>query len=128
MWKYRRFRPTMGNKSNVREEFIKTFIVRKPIDKIDRLHPAAKKVYNRMIQEPEPLKYKLQEIPEKEKNYYWEISNPLGNTEHLPFQVMRTHTNNLPVYMDYKQGRTVKQTIIRHIRGDVEEFKKELTK
>jgi large subunit ribosomal protein L49 len=128
MYKYRRFRTTMGGKTGIKEEFLKKFIVRKPTGKLDRLHPDAKRVYNRMIQEPEPLKYKLREIPEKEANYYWEISNPLGGTEALPFQVMRTHTNNLPVYMEYKNGRSIQETHIRHIHGDVEEFKRELSK
>lgn len=128
MWKYRRFRTTMGGKTNIKEEYLKKFIMRQSTGKLDRLHPNAKRVYNRMIQQPEPLTYKLQEIPEREKNYFWEISKPIGGTEHLPFQIMRTHTNNLPVYMDYKMGRSQKKTVIRHIMGDVEAFKKELSK
>ena len=128
MWKVRRFRTTMGGKLNVKEEYLKSFIVRQPLGKFDRLHPDAKKIYNRMIQEPEPLKYKLQEISEKESNYYWETNKPLGGTEILPFQVIRTHTDNLPVYMDYKNDRNIKRTVIRHVKGDIEEFKRELKK
>lgn len=34
---------------------------------------------------------------------------------------MRSHTNNLPVYSEYKNNRRVEQTtIIRHIRGDID--------
>ncbi len=128
MWKYRRFRTTIGGKSNIKEEYLKTFIVRQPLGKLENLHPRAKKVFNRMIQQPQPLTYKLKEISEKETNSHYEISNPLGGTEYLPFKIQRTHTNNLPVYVDYKSNRSIKETVIRHIEGDVEEFKRELTK
>ena len=34
---------------------------------------------------------------------------------------MRTHTDNLPVFSDYKNNRAItKTTIIRHVRGDVD--------
>ncbi len=129
MWKLRRFRTTMGGKrSGIKEEYLNKFLVRQPVGKLDRLNPNAKRVYNRMIQEPEPLTYKLQEIPQREADYNWEISKPLGNTEMLPFKIMRTHTNNLPVYSDYKNNRIIRETIVRNISGDVEEFKKELSK
>jgi large subunit ribosomal protein L49 len=118
----------MGGKTHVKEEYLKTMIVRKPTQKLDNLHPAAKRVFNRMIQEPEPLTYKLQEIPEKDAGYYWEISKPLGNTENIPFSVTRTHTENLPVYTEFKAMRSIKETHIRNIKGDVEEFKRELRK
>lgn len=128
MWKYRRFRTTIGGKSNIKEEYLKSFIVRKPTKSIEKLHPAAKRVYNKMIQEPEPLTYKLKDIPEKDSKYYWEISKPLGDTAHIPFHVARTHTDNLPVYTEYKAMRSIKQTLIRNIKGDIEEFKREVSK
>jgi len=128
MWKYRRFRTSIGGKSNVKEEYMKSFIVRQPTGKLDKLHPAAKRIYNQMIQEPQALKFKLQNIPENQSNYYWDIIKPIGGTEQLPFKIIRTHTDNLPVYMIYKNGRAIQETVIRHIQGDVEEFKNELKK
>ena len=38
-------------------------VVRQPADKMDNLHPDAKKKYNAMMQTPEPLVYKLHEWP-----------------------------------------------------------------
>ena len=128
MHKYRRFKTTMTNRANITEDYVKNFIVRSPVSKLNDLHPEAKREYNRIIQEPLPLTYKLQDISEKLSNLRYEISNPLGGTQHIPFSIIRTHTNNLPVYTEYKNNRNIKQTIIRHIQGDVEEFKNELSK
>ncbi len=53
-------------------------------------------------------------------------STPPAN---LPFEVERTETGKaLPVYTDFKGGRTKVVTIIRKIRGDVGEFKQEIEK
>ncbi len=41
---------------------------------------------------------------------------------------MRTHSNNLPVYTDYRNGGMKKVTVVRKIIGDVNEFKTELSK
>jgi hypothetical protein len=71
-----------------------------------------------MIQEPEPLKYKLQDLPQKPL-----FLKPLGNTSHLPFKVTRSYNNNLPVYTDYKYDRTIKSTIIRNVYGDIEVYR-----
>ena len=120
MWKYRGFRTPFGGRNNIKEEFLKTFIVRESLQKLNRIHPRAKRVYNRMIQEPLPLTYKLKEIPEKQSTMPFEFNKPLGGTEVLPFQIFRTHTDNLPVYTDFKRGGTVKETIVRNIKGDVE--------
>jgi large subunit ribosomal protein L49 len=128
MWKFRRFRTSITPRKDVYPDYLKKFIVRQPVGKIERMHPDAKKVYNRMIQEPQPLKYKLQEISPEQKNYFWDIQNPLGGNEHVPFKIFRTHTNNLPVYSEYTHERTVKKTVIRHIIGDIDEFKRELSK
>ena len=128
MYKYRRFRTSMTNRPMVTEEIFKRFIVRQSLAKIDKLHPRAKRVFNRMVKEPEPLKYKLKELPEKEQNSYYEFTEPLGDTTHIPFCVERTHMNNLPVYSVYGNARNTKRTVIRHISGDIEEFKKELSK
>jgi len=128
LWKYKYFRTTLTKRKDVSEDYIKKFMVRKPVMKLNRMHPVAKKIYNKMLQEPEPLKYSLQDIPTKEKEYYWEISKPLGNTDNVPFMIARTHTNNLPVYADYNHDRSVKKTIIRHVEGDIDEFRRELSK
>lgn len=41
-------------------------------------------------------------------------------SQHLPFLVTRSKFGNLPVYINYKKGRTRIITRIRNIRGDVE--------
>jgi large subunit ribosomal protein L49 len=128
LWKNKYFRTTLTQRKDVSEEYIKKFMVRQPAGKLNRMHPAAKKIYNKMIEQPQPLQYSLQDIPLKQKEYFWEISNPIGNAANIPFMIARTHTNNLPVYADYNHDRSVKRTIIRHVEGDIEEFKKELSK
>ena len=122
MYKYRRFK-TPYSKGWIAPDYLKQNIVREPTGKLDKLHPNAKRVYNRMIQEPEPLNYKLQDAA-----LIKDLEIPLGNTLALPFQITRTHTNNLPVYTEYKDMRNTKKTIIRLVSGDIEEFKKELSK
>lgn len=50
-------------------------------------------------------------------------------TPNLPFVVERTEAGSaLPVYTDYKGGRTKVVTIVRKIKGDVTELKAELEK
>lgn len=70
------------------------------------------------------LKYELQTLPEitTPTGYL----PPLGNTDHLPFRVVRTGTGNLPVYSDIKNGGTRKLTVIRKILGDEKELISEL--
>ncbi|KAG5181592.1 mitochondrial large subunit ribosomal protein-domain-containing protein [Tribonema minus] len=47
----------------------------------------------------------------------------------IPFQVPRTGVSAaLPVYTTYKNGRTRVMTVVRHVKGDVEEFSEELKK
>lgn len=87
------------------------------------MHPALRERYNQFSQKPEPLKYKLQDLPENHDPLV-----PLGNTAHLPFHVQRTKSENLPVYRDYRRGRHTKMTIIRRISGDFEELMAELKK
>ncbi len=128
MYKYRRFRTSMTDRPLVTEETFKRFIVRQPLAKLDNLHPKAKRKFNKIITPPEPLTYKLQEISEKDANSQYEYSNPLGGTSLIPFHVARTHTNNLPVYSLYRNARSSQETVIRHIQGDIEEFKREISK
>ena len=59
---------------------------------------------------------------------------PLGaiTTDHfmpgIPFAVSRTENASLPVYTDYKGGRTKVITILRRIRGDIFELQSEMSK
>lgn len=46
----------------------------------------------------------------------------------MPFNISRTFNNNLPVYIDYKNKRNIKRTIIRKIEGDVNAFANEVRK
>jgi hypothetical protein len=116
MYKYRRFQSTISSRKQVTGSYINDFITRQPVGKMNKLHPRARIIYNRMVQEPKPLTYKLQEIDEK--TYDPEV--PLGNTSVLPFQILRTHTNNMPVYSDFKHDRSRKSTIVRLVSGDIE--------
>jgi translation initiation factor 1 (eIF-1/SUI1) len=90
---------------------------------LKKLHPEATNLRAKLTQPPAPLKYKLQELPE---NY--NPLEPLGNTEHLPFFIERSKSGNLPVYREYRHGRSKKMTVIRKIVGDVEELMAELKK
>ncbi len=44
----------------------------------------------------------------------------VDNPTVVPFAVRRSHVNNLPVYLDYKNGRARIFTIIRNINGNIE--------
>jgi len=85
--------------------------------------PIVRETIDRLTAPLPPLKFKLQEVPDD-----FPILQPFGNTESLPFYVSRTHRGNLPVYTDFRNDRTRKLTIIRHLQGDVEIFKEELAK
>eukprot|EP00299_Pterocystis_sp_00344_P008237 c3041_g1_i1.p1 GENE.c3041_g1_i1~~c3041_g1_i1.p1 ORF type:complete len:161 (+),score=33.62 c3041_g1_i1:30-512(+) len=52
---------------------------------------------------------------------------PLGNTQHLPFEVRRTESQLLPVYSDYRNGRSRNLTIVRKIFGDAQALKNDLS-
>ena len=91
--------------------------------KFKKLHPNATNLRAQLTHAPEPLKYRLQDLPENHN-----MLEPLGNTGHLPFFVERSKSGNLPVYRDYRHGSMKKMTIIRKISGDVEELMVELKK
>lgn len=116
MYAARRFRTTIGGNKFFPEHKINRFIIRKPVMKPLRVFPDAAKIYNEMIQEPLPLKYKLQALPDPDTT----LNKPLGNTSHIPFLIERTHNNNLPVYSEYKNGREKRITIVRKIYGDID--------
>lgn len=116
MYSARRFRSNIGGNRFIPEYKINKLIVRKPILRPEKIFPGAAKIYNEMIQEPLPLKFKLQQLPEPD----YTLIKPLGNTSHLPFQIVRSNNNNLPVYTDFKSNRQRKITIVRKIYGDIE--------
>ena len=62
------------------------------------------------------------------KSTFVPLNKPLGTLEDLPFDVMRTHKGNLPVYSDIRAGGSRKVTVIRKIYGDLDAFKEELSK
>eukprot|EP01080_Neovahlkampfia_damariscottae_P010997 gene10997-3703_t len=81
-----------------------------------------------------PLKYELQkdfvvkmELNEKPK-LPTGFEFPIGLKEELPFHVQRTQSGSLPVYIDYKKGRSLALTVVRKIQGDTTELRKELMK
>ena len=86
-------------------------------------HPEVLKIQNQMTQKPEPLKYKLQDLPVEHDPLI-----PIGNIDHLPFSIQRTKSDNLPVYRDYKNARHEKTTIVRRVSGNFEELMTELRK
>ena len=94
-------------------------------------HPAAFRAMQRNPQEPvqiAPLKYEPTYVPEKVSFNGWSPApeQPLAN---LPFHVKRTAVGlQLPVYRDYRNGRTRVLTILRRFKGDEEELRAEMTK
>ncbi|KAG2377824.1 hypothetical protein C9374_008909 [Naegleria lovaniensis] len=53
---------------------------------------------------------------------------PLKETQDLPFHVSRSAYGSLPVYLDYKNGRTKTITIVRKIKGDLNKLKDDISK
>ncbi|KAJ1929549.1 mitochondrial large ribosomal subunit [Tieghemiomyces parasiticus] len=54
------------------------------------------------------------------------VKSPSDATSHLPYQVKRTINQSLPVYTDYRNGRTRHLTIIRRVFGDREALMSDL--
>ena len=89
-------------------------IVREQVDRTKNLHPKVKAKWNEMTQLPEPLKFKLHQVEQKEaaestydlfetyKDFH--VNEPMVPLEPLPFAIERTHKSNLPVYTEYKLG------------------------
>jgi len=84
MYKHRRFQTAIAGTRWVSESYLKTFLPRQPVGKLDKLHPAAKKIYNRMVQTPLPLNYKLLPTPNTPPLF---DEPPQGTQEILPFKV-----------------------------------------
>lgn len=77
---------------------------------------------------PSNLKFPLRDIPDDLKTPSgW--SHPMGGFESLPFRIFRTTKGRqIPVYTDYKNGRTRSLTIVRRFRGDARELALELSR
>ena len=46
----------------------------------------------------------------------------------MPFEVTRTHKQNLPVFTNYRMSGQQQRTVIKNITGDIVQFKEELAK
>ncbi|TMW69467.1 hypothetical protein Poli38472_001623 [Pythium oligandrum] len=94
-------------------------------------HPAALRAQQRNPKpevEVPPLKYEPTYVPEKVSFNGWSPApeQPLPN---LPFFVKRTAVGlQLPVYRDYRNGRTRVLTILRRFNGDEGELQAEMSK
>ena len=74
------------------------------------------------------LKYAPTLNPEvKIAKYHWTIP-PTTKPTDLPFFVERTSVAALPVYTDYKAGRTKVVTIVRRCRGDINALVEDIQK
>ena len=82
-----------------------------------------------MTQAPLPLTYKLHDdsLVKTDTGKLKNLNEALGPLEDIPFEIMRTHRSNLPVYTDVKQN-SHEITVVRRIFGDLEAFKSELSK
>jgi len=92
MYYQRMFKSQLTRNKNVPEYMLRKYINKESMLKITNLHKKAKKIYNKMIVEPIPLTYKLQELPENKDHKYFHLNEPLGNTDKIPFQVNK-HIN-----------------------------------
>lgn len=77
---------------------------------------------------PQDLRYALRELEESGKSPSgWRA--PLGGYETLPFRVFRTEKGKqIPVYTDYRNGRTRCMTMVRRFRGDVDVLAEEMSR
>jgi|LauGreDrversion4_2_1035121.scaffolds.fasta_scaffold39073_7 large subunit ribosomal protein L49 len=48
------------------------------------------------------------------------------NTENLSFSVLRTSNGQFPVYKVYKNNGKIVNTVVKHVRGDLNECRKAL--
>ncbi|OQR82466.1 hypothetical protein ACHHYP_20788 [Achlya hypogyna] len=97
-------------------------------------HPATirklvrKELANPTVEKVRTLKYEPTYVPEKVSFNGWSPARPEGPLEGLPFSVKRTSTGlQLPVYRDYRNGRTRIITIVRRYDGDEAELLEELS-
>lgn len=95
---------------------------------VRQLSSAARYVKRPEWTPPADLKYPLREIdPETVTPSKW--TPPMGGIDALPFRVFRTPKGQqLPVYTDYKNGRTRALTLVRRFRGDAKALAAEMSK
>lgn len=74
-----------------------------------------------MTQAPESIAFKIHPYTGDVK-FDLPHPKPIGTLEQLPFTVERSLSGNLPVYVDYKNRRNIKRTIIRKVSGDIEKL------
>ena len=106
------------------DSMIERLIIRKPVDRSHKIHPNIRRMINKTTQPPQPLKYKLQDLPEPDTTF----NTPMGTKEAIPFEVERSNFGNLPIYSEYKNNGMRKLTVIRRLYGDIDAFKEELAK
>jgi hypothetical protein len=99
--------------------------IREPKNRYDKTHPEKQKWIERMTAPSIPLNYKLLDV-EVPMGFFPKLQGV--NTDHIPFEIERTQSGNLPVYRDYKNGRNTKYTEVRLVTGDIDAFCKELSK
>lgn len=77
---------------------------------------------------PAELKFPLREIdPKTITPSKW--APPMGGFDDLPFRIFRTPKGKqVPVYTDYKNGRTRCLTLIRRFRGDAHVLAEEMSR
>ncbi|KAG2826465.1 hypothetical protein PC116_g11135 [Phytophthora cactorum] len=94
-------------------------------------HPANLRALQRQPQEEvvvPPLKFEPTYVPEKVSFNGWSPA-PEAPLPGLPFHVKRTAVGlQLPVYRDFRNGRTRVLTILRRYKGDEQELRDEMSK
>jgi large subunit ribosomal protein L49 len=86
-------------------------------------HPALRPAIKRDVAPVELPRYAVLPIAPSPSGFASSTGvSPAG----LPFSVLRTHTQGIPVYSDYKNGRTRVVTILRKIDGDAVSMREEL--
>jgi len=57
------------------------------------------------------------------------MSSPVSlSGRSLPYTVLRTVNGELPVYKVYKAQGKIVNTVVKHVRGDIDSFRKDLAK
>ena len=111
-----------------RRDVLKDMLLRPQYARYRNLHPAAVKRLMQRTQTPAALQYKLHEA-DAVQSLSLPHQAPLGlKDSSASFSVERTNSGNLPVYIDYKNERNVKRTVIRKVSGDIDAFCDELKK
>eukprot|EP00741_Cyanophora_paradoxa_P019551 tig00021127_g18873.t1 len=73
----------------------------------------------------ESLKFKVKDLPPPSSASGW--APPAGGFESLPFRIHRSDKGQIPVYRDYRNGRTRVFTILRKIEGDPKLLAKDMS-